>query len=208
MSSDFNPEKYEQPDLAKDEARSARTGLGLLLIAVFTIGQSIQVFSRVPGTSGPIFILAHLISVLLQVVYYTANVDAIGQSDSIGIVIPIAAQTIWLVYNIIALIQWRLRGIEAEINQLGVGTLYRWMNGRSAAEVGFASDMFFGTAITACCFLLSSPILGNWYLVATLGLLFAHLWMDFRQRREMQRFKNAKSRAEEWSYRINQHYRR
>ena len=207
MTTDFNPSNHEQPDFGKDEARSARAGFAILLTGLLTIGQSVQVFSRIPGTSGPLFILAHLFGMLAQVAFYEVCVEANGR-DLIGIAVPIGLQIVWLICGIVSAFRLRQRGFETELNQLGVGILYRQMANQSAAAIGFTSDMLVSVGFTTICFLCQSPILARWYLVVTLGLLFTHLWMDWRQRTEMNRLNNARSRARHWTNRLNQTNRR
>ncbi len=207
MSTDFNPGKYEQPDHGKDELQSAKTGFGLLLFGCFAIGQSVLAFSRVAGTSGPIFVLAQVMCIIAQFWYYEAVAESVGE-DAIGIFIPILIQLGWFAYTIIATFRWRLRGVEFELAQPGFGILHRWMPSQSLPRINFISDLLVAVALTGTCFLLESPILGRWYLLVTFAVIFTHLWLDWRDSLEMRRIQEAQRRARHWSARLNQANRR
>ena len=199
MSEDFNPGKYEQPDFAKDEAKSARTGFGLLLLASFTIGQSVAAFSRIPGTAGAFFVMAQLFCIIAQAWCYEAFAESTGRQDMIGISIPLLFQFVWFVCIVVATFQKRAKGFEAVTSQPGIGILWRWMPNQDLIKVNLASDLLVAVPLIAICFLLDCPILGRWYLAATFALVFTHLWMDWQQRTEMNRIKFARRRAERWS---------
>jgi hypothetical protein len=199
MSGDFNPGKYEQPDFAKDEVNSARTGLGIVLLACFTFGQSIAAFSRIPGSAGGFFAMAQLLCIVAQAFCYEAFAESSGEPDAIGITLPLLLQFVWFVVVVMATIRWRSRGFEAVTSQPGVGILHKWMAGHDLVRINLASDLVVGVPLVIVCFLAQSPILGRWYLAAVFALVFTHLWMDWMQRSELQRMKYAKRRAEQWS---------
>ena len=208
MSSDFNPGKYEQPDHIKEEVKSARTGFGLLLLGCFTLGQSVQAFSRVPGTSGPFFVIAQLFCIFVQVWYYQAFAESLGQHDLVGITVPLLIQLIWFVVTVVAAFRWRLRGVEFELTQPGIGILHRWMPNQNLPKTNFVSDLLVAVLLTTALFLLQSPILGRWYLMVAVSLTFTHLWMDWRERTELRRIQYAQRRAQQWSSKLSQTHRR
>ena len=182
MSSDFNPGKNDQLDFVKDEVQSARTGFGLLLLACFTMGQSIAAFSRIPGTAGAFFVIAQLFCLIANAWCYEAFVQSTGKPDLIGITLPVTIQLIWFCVTIVATFRWRSKGFDAVTSQPGVGILYRWMPDYGLTKVNLASDLVLGVPLVAICFLLDSPILGYWFLAATFALVFTHLWMDWIER--------------------------
>lgn len=199
MSGDFNPGKYEQPDFAKDEVNSARTGLGIVLLGCFTFGQSIAAFSRIPGSAGGFFVMAQLLCIIAQAFCYEAFAESSGEPDALGIALPLFIQLVWFVVVIVATIRWRSKGFEAVTSQPGVGILHKWMPGQSLIKINLASDLVVAIPLIAVCFVSQSPILGRWYLAAIAALVFTHLWMDWQQRSEMNRMKYARRRAEQWS---------
>ncbi len=204
MSEDFNPGKYEQPDYFKDEMKSARTGLGLLLLTIFTLGRSVQVFSRIPGTVGPAFLLAHLVSMFVQYWFYVGTVEHSGETDMIGIGWIIGAQFVWFAYGVCQTFRFRRLGIDVEFKDLGIGILQTRYPQMTMAQSGVLSDLSIAGAIMLVLFAFGSPISGVWYLVMIFALLFAHAWMEFRHRDGMQRMKDAKTRAQEWVQKLNQ----
>ena len=202
-----NPNQSEQDKFAKEEMQSARAGFGILLIILFTVLRTVHIFSRVPGTSGPILIVAHMLGMVAQFWYYEANVEVSGQHDLIVITWLIALQCFWFTYGLFRTFYYRLRGMEFEVNDLGVGILYRRMNGSSAAAIGFASDMLIACSLATMLFLASSPIGGSWYMAMVVCLFFTHVWMQGMERMQLQRFRNAQSRAEDFTRQLNR-YRR
>ena len=205
---DFNPNKFEQPDHAKQEIQSVRDGLGMFLIATHTLAQSVQLFSRVPGTSGPLFVVAQLFCIVGQFLFYEARVDAGGQADVIGIGIWFYIQLIWFVYGFIATFIWRARGLEVDIIELGIPVLCRRFPKANYATVAFCSDMLVAGLLTAVFYLTGSPILGDWYCVTAFVLLINHKWMYWREQTEKRRFMDAQKRARQWSRRLKELNRR
>ena len=203
MSSDFNPGKHSQSDHAKEEVESIRTGFGILLFVCFTLSQSVQFFSRVPGTGGVLYVPAFLFCMIVQFLVCSALIQSSGQPDLISIELAFGIQFAMLIWVVIRTFVLRSRGFEAEINQFGVGILHRWMPASDSVKVGFASDMLIGICMTVFCYMFNSPSLGSWYLFMTFSLLFIHQWMAWLQRSEMQRLKQAQQRAQSWTNKLN-----
>lgn len=203
MSSEFNPGKFEQPDHVKEEAKSARTGFGVLLLFCFTIGQSIQAFSRVPGTAGPFFVIAHMFCIVAQGWYYKAVSTHLGQQDLIDVTVPLLINIIWFIGIVVATFRARFHGMEFMPTQQGVGILYKLMPDFRLYRINACSDMLIGAAVTTGFFLFQSPILGRWYLFTTFAALFTHCWMQWCMRAEERRVNDARRRAQQWSSRLN-----
>jgi len=198
-----HPNDVNQHDYAKEQVESARFGLGVFLMFIFTIGRSVQLFSRVPGTSGPGLVLASLFSILTQVWYYQMNVDASGSSDSIAIEWVFLVQIVWFLYCVCATIWNQLPGYGLDLTDIGVGIFRRWLPNSENSVVGFVSDMALAIGLACFFFAFDSPILGGWYRAMVVWLLIGHVWLKARNDIELQRIKNARSRAEYWSNRFN-----
>lgn len=201
MSADFDPNKYPSPDFAKQEAANAKMGIGLFLLGIFMICRSVQVFSRVPGTCGPLFVLGNILCMIFQFWYCQAAVDAYGQ-DAIGVEWMFGIQVFWAVYGIFRTAVHRFRGYEFEFAEIGIGFLYRWMPNSGAASIGLASDMLVASTLCVVFHLFDSPVLGGWYLTMICCLAIGHSWLHARDKVELQRIKAAQSRAKYISQRL------
>ena len=171
------------------------------------IGQSIQAFSRVPGTAGPFYVLSYVACMIGQFWYYATMVETSGEQDLIGIGLPMLIQMARFVYVILSTFSSRFKGVEFEVFQSGIGILDRSMPNQSLPTVNFASDMLIAAIVTVSCFVLNSPILGRWYLFVSGAIMLTHLWMDWQNRTELRRLDEATKRARNLSARFNAHRR-
>ncbi len=198
----MHPHDVNDQDHIKQEMESYRFGLGAVLIFVFTIGRSVQIFSRIPGTSGAIFVLAWLGSFIAQAWYYQVNVDASGTPDLIAIEWMLLIQAVFFLVGLVILICRQVRGEEVDPFVIGTSIFSRLLPNIKPANQDAASDMIVAAGLSLFFFALDSPIQGGWYRAMLFWMLIGHLWLAACERIQSRRLRNAQRRAAYWSRRL------
>jgi len=188
------PAKHAEEYL-KDEVKSARNGIGGLLLIGHTLCRTVQVFSRVPGSCGGLMLFAWIPAVGAQAYYFQGNLELHGRQDAIDFEWLILAQTVWWSTGLLMTMVGRHR--VAESNR-GRGVLGSFLPGWSPAAVGMISDAVVGGALTALLFGFDSPAAAGWYQMMLALLLFCHSFEYACRWLIQQRIRAAQRRAQSW----------
>lgn len=197
----MNPQQQSSPD------EQLQGGVGLAIFAIFSVTRSVQLFSRLPGTTGPWFFgVFFWIGLFIQLWYYQANVQASGRFDAIPDMLIIYLQFAWLVVHW----GWRkwtwLKGYRLHSYEPGLGVLHRVLPTWPAEWMGLASDIFVAAALGGICYLANCPILGSWYLAMIPWLLIAQAVIQGRDYMRMQRMDDARIESDEWTRRLREQH--
>lgn len=189
----------QQPD--PDE--QLKGGVSLVIFMIFSVTRSVQLFSRLPGTTGPWFFgITFWIGLAFQLYYYQANVEASGRFDAIPDMLIIYPQIAWLVVHWAMRQLTRLKGYRHHSYEPGLGVLHRILPNWQADWMGLASDIVVALSMGGICYLLDCPILGIWFLAMIPWLLLAFALIQGRDNIRMQRMDDARIEADDWSQRI------
>ena len=205
MNADRQPPNKESEEFVKEEIKNARNGIGGFLIAGLAVCRTLQVFSRIPGSSGLWLSLAWMAGTVIQGFYLYGHVQKYGRIDAIPFEAFLTLQYLWWLADVAVRI-WlsRKQSKPARLYQ-GRGVFFRhWMRDDIA---GPASDVVVGLGLILFFRLFGCPTLANWYSVILgwtvfcQGFLFAHeLWLRLRIRA-------ARRRATRWQKDIRgRHY--
>lgn len=190
------PNKLSEEYL-QEEIKSARNGIGLLLIVGFTMGRHIQVMSRRPGTSGILLVAAWPLGACISCFYLAA---ATGDRDSaeatpfLGFMVVQGA--FWLVSFVKALATSIDR--QPHFRALGEGFLARHIPGLDQRMAGIASDFLVGVLMVVGLYTIESPVVGNCYLGIFGLLMLCHGCVYFRDLQWRGRIRSAQKRATNW----------
>lgn len=205
MSADRQPPDKKAEQFLKEEVKSARNGVGGFLIAGLAVCRTLQVFSRVPGTTGLYSQLAWLAGATIQGFYLFGHTEKYGRIDRISFESILTLQYLWWLVGVgIAVWSSRRRTANARLYP-GRGIFFaHWMRDDFA---GLGSDAVIGIGLIVLFRVFGCPTLANWYSVI-LGwtvlchaLLFGHeLWIRLRIRA-------AKRRSAYWNKQVRgRHY--
>ena len=194
---DRPPPPKSAEEYLKEEFKSARTGVAVLLVVSYTLGRSVQLFSRKPGTSGGVPIVGSMIAIVAFSCYYVVTVQELGREDAIGLEYLILASLIWLVIDF-AKATFRRRSAVGDYC-LGRGILWRWLPNMSFRSVGFSSDLVVASTAGLFFHWMDSPIQANWFAAMIAWLSITHAWYLIRVISIRQRMKRAIARSSFWS---------
>ncbi|APZ93411.1 hypothetical protein [Fuerstiella marisgermanici] len=187
MSTDRQPPNKQSEEFVKEEIKSFRNGIGGFLIAGLTVCRTLQVFSRIPGSSGLWLNLAWIAGAAIQGFYLSGHVQKYGRVDVISFEAFLTFQYLWWLVDVAIRIWFsRKRSRPARLYQ-GRAIFFRhWMRDDIA---GVASDVVVGVGMITFFRVLACSTLANWYSVI-LGwtvfcqgfLLARELWIRLRIR--------------------------
>lgn len=181
-------------DYLREEIKSAKNGLGGLLIGGFTAGRTIQVFSRVPGTSGGIVTMLWLIGFFLQSYYLFGHREKYGEVDAIPYELFLLTQGAWWCVHLLC----GFFGPRRSDYELGRGILCRFLPMYSHEAGGVISDVFVGMGLIGVLHLLDCPTQASTYYMI-LGLtLFCHVCVAGQKKSYELRLNAARKRAKNW----------
>lgn len=187
------PPDNKPEDYIKEEIKSARNGLGLVLILGFSLGRTSQIFSRKPGTSGVIFQFAWVFGAAVQAAWFFSVTDQYGQTDAIpyGWILGIQG-FFWL--RDICKKQPRRIGFK----HLGTGVFEEKLTRLSPAAAGVVSDILVSLFIAMIFHLLQCPMQSGWYLTITAWISFCHACVVLQGWIYRIRLGDARRRAKHW----------
>ncbi len=180
------------------------TGMTLALTVVFSVSRSVQIWSRVPGSTGSWFYgWMFVVGLGINVWYYQANVQACQARDFIGLAYVAEASIAWFgVHGIVRL--FNNRGtVPSHSYEPGVGILFWLMPALSASTVAIVSDLCVALLLGCVLSLLGSPIQAGWYFAMCFWLSLGHLWIKSRDARNCRVWRDTQYEAEYMSQKIN-----
>lgn len=180
--------------------RDIGTGLNLVLGTLFSISRTVQIWSRMPGTTGTWFFgFYYFVGSLMQTWYCRVNEETLGRTDLVSQSSIMGLSLIWFsIHGVIRGGQF-LRGTRFHSFDPGVGILSLLNPKWNANTVSLASDLLVATALSLFLWLLRSPILSGWYASLCVWLVLAHCWILARDTRRMQAWTNSEQEAAYWS---------
>ena len=196
-------DNQERQAYAKVQAESYQMGFAALKTLLLSICRTVQVFSRQPGTCGPLAYLVWPVGVFFQICYYTANVDATGSVDWFGLELLLGIQLFWLLCGVPFAIYYRFfRNAEFSFYDSGFGILQLPFQKKDLASINFMSDFAVAGLLSTFFYLVDSPIIGSWYRAMILWVIFAHAWSHASGNFQMMRFRQTQSYATYWANRF------
>ncbi|MCA9178415.1 MAG: hypothetical protein KDB14_28335 [Planctomycetales bacterium] len=196
---DLPPPDKQAQDFLKDEIKSARNGIGAFMILGFSLARSIQVFSRVPGSSGLYFQLAWTIGVALQGFYLAGHVEIHGRVDAVPFEYLLILQgACWLVSFFILAVHWTLSTRPPHDKAMGRGLLTRHLPGLSEQKGGIVSDVAVGGLLIVLLLALRCPVQAACYRFMLGWTLCCHLAIYLRDAQYRWRIRTAHRRAARW----------
>lgn len=195
----MTPPQQPNPD------EELRGGVALAIFLIFSVTRSVQLFSRVPGTTGPWFFgITFWIGLAIQLYYYQANVEASGRFDAIPEQLLIATQFGWLVVHWMVRAKNRFQGVRLHSYEPGLGVMNRLLPNWHLDWMGVTSDIAVAAVLGGTCMLLDCPILGSWYFAMIPWLLIGQAFIYGRDSLRVQRMEDAQIEADVWSQRFRE----
>lgn len=185
-------------DYHREEIKSAKTGVAILLIIGFGMARTIQVFSRWPGTSGVVMMLLWPAGLVVEGTYLLQHLEEYGRIDATDCRDLIAAQ--FAVYAVGLVVRLFRHRDAPTINQHDPGRgVLCWMLPFASHDVGGAiSDLVVGATLIGIFHALGSPIQAGTYQVI-LGLtVFCHVCVLGQRLSHRLRADAARRRARNW----------
>lgn len=209
MSSESNDSSIWVPDKAppnklsedylKEEAKSAKNGIGGLLMIGFSVARAIQVFSRVPGTAGVYHYATFFVGIGLQAVYLIGHQEKYGRVDATDFRWLIFAQlACWFVAILCELVRTVRRSPRIQPTYSGRGILCQYLPSLTTDVGGIISDVAVAAGLIALLHAIGSSVQANTYKVI-LGLtMFCHACVHGQRFSYRQRVRYARRRARHW----------
>lgn len=196
MTMDRRPPNKESEEFVKEEIKSARNGIGGFLIAGLTVCRTLQVLSRVPGSSGLYLNLAWVAGATIQGFYLYGHVQKYGRLDAISFEAFLILQYFWWLADVAVRVWFsRKRAASGRLYQ-GRGVFFgHWMRDDVA---GLASDLVVGLGLILFFRLFACPTLANWYSVILGWTVFCQGFMFARELWIRLRIRAARRRAAYW----------
>ena len=179
-------------DVDKQQQQHLRNALSLAMGLIFSVNRTVEVFSRVAGSTGDwYFGIFLLIGVSVQLYFCEVNAQVSGTPDLIPVHVMIMATIVWSVHSICRLIR-RADGRQQHSYDMGVGILEAWLIAWPPRLVDVLSNAVVAAVIGGCCHLLKSPILGRWYFSVGIWLVATDGFLAVRDRLRGQRMVDAR----------------
>lgn len=195
---DKPPPSNLSEDYLREEIKSAKNGIGGLLMIGFSVARTIQVFSRVPGTAGVTMLMIWMLGIGLQAAYLIGHEEKFGQVDATECVWLIVAQLGWWTLGAIRELFRTKRQTQIAVNEPGRGVLCRLLPFVSHDMGGAISDVVIGALLVVGLHAVGSPIQAGTYQVI-LGLtVFCHLCVFGQRLSYRLRVNAARKRARNW----------
>ena len=176
-----------------------------MIILIFGVTRTVQLFSRVPGTTGSWFFgMAFWIGFGIQLFYYQVNVQSSGQFDAIPDRLFVYAIIGWLILHAVCRSHNRSKGMRCHSFSPGLGIFYRWLPNTPEHRIGLISDMATAALLGALGYFFGCPILGSWYLSMTIWLLMAQGCLHARDRYRTQRMDDARIETDAWTRQLQE----
>lgn len=177
---DKAPPMKEPEEFLKEEVKSARNGIAVFLIIAFAFCRILQVFSRRPGTSGGLIILASAFSLVPFFIFYEQRVKETGQPDGIGPgAFGCAFVIVFAVDVFYALLRVR-RKQHTPTRALGCGKLDWAFPYLPPALVGLISDITLCASMLWLCNLFRMPIHVEYFSIITAWIVITHAVMGIQ----------------------------
>ncbi len=178
-------------------------GINLGLTLIFSVCRTVQIWSRVPGTTGNWFYgWMFAAGLALSAWYYEVNVEASQAMDFIAWKSMAVASVVWFGIHGVARALHQMRGLQFHSYEPGVGILARWISRLTPNHAGLISDLLVAVVLGISFKLLGSPIQSGWYFAMCVWLLIADRWIRFRDARQVQIYIDAQAQSEDWSRRV------
>lgn len=194
-----------QPDKPDGILKDYQAGMNLALILMFSINRSVQIWSRVPGSTGSWFYgWLYFVGLGLQAWYYEVNGQATGYYDAIGWLTFAWFSVMWFgIHGVVRSFHFA-RGLRFHSYEPGRG-IFDWMFPNwKPGSASLASDLAVSMALSIVLAIVRSPILSGWYAAMCLWLILAQVWIKASHSRRHQEWIDAKSEAERWSDQIQE----
>ena len=179
------------------------SGVNLALTVIFSVNRNVQIWSRVPGTTGGWFYgWMYFAGLAVQAWYYMANAQYLQRWDLVHFEFMARLSGIWFAVHGVARAIQLARGIRLHSYEPGVGVLQWALPNWPLWLVGLLSDLGVAIALSGGLWLLDSPIQSGWYAAMCVWLLLGHIWIHTRDARRRQIWHDSQIEADDWSQQI------
>lgn len=184
----------------KNHQQELQNGWALVMVLIFSVTRTVQLFSRVPGTCGMWhFGVIYVLGFVIQLLYYQMNVEASGQLDAIPDAVFIFGNLgVLMFHNLAGWWRWS-KGYRCHSWCSGLGVLHRFMPRSSDTAVAVISDILVAALLSGICYLFACPILSGWYLSMIGWCLLAQGVLAARKSFQLQRLDDAQFESDAWS---------
>lgn len=178
-------------------------GVSLGLTLVFSVNRTVQIWSRVLGSTGTWFYgWMIFVGLAIQAWYYQVNLESQQAADLVSWEAMAWLSVMWYsIHGVVRSIQMA-RGVRFHSYDPGVGILHRLMSGWSPSAIALTSDLAIAVSFSCGLWLLACPILSGWYAGMLLWLVIGHSWQVARDARRRQIWHDAQVEADHWSQQI------
>lgn len=190
----MQPPQPNQQNFIRDFSNS----WDIALLAMFSVTTTVQLWSRLPGSTGRRFYGFYLLAgTVLQILYVQFNTQATGKPDWVSLYITIGISLCWFSIHCLRQNYQRFRGICKHSHDPGTGILTRIYPSLPANHCTFISDITAAIGIGLFLHAAASPHLANWFFyIVVPSLIVAQLWASARLRYQRQRFIDANEEAD------------
>lgn len=175
-------------------------GMTLVLIAIFSVNRSVQIWSRCLGSTGSWFYgWMFFVGLLLQAWYCQLNAHATSRADVISFETIAYVSVFWFAIHGVVRSFHFARGIRFHTYEPGYGVLQGMLPTLSVGSTALASDLTVAVGLSLLCWLIGSPILSGWYASICFWLIVGHLWINMSQSRRLQMWFDSQVESNRWS---------
>lgn len=197
-SIDKPPPTKQTEDYLKEEIKSIRNGIGGFLLAGFTVGRTLQVFSRAPGSCGVLLHFAWIVGIFIQGFYFIGHVETHGRVDASPYELLICIQVMLWVIGLIITLRSDVRSKKIDPRYLGRGVLKANFPKANDVLIGVVSDILQGLLIIGFFNLVGSPVQAGWYKFILVWVLVCHACAYLRGWSYRRRVRSAMKRSASW----------
>jgi len=190
----------ESPD-NKDFIREFSGHVSVLLVALFTVSTTAQIYSRPPGVTGPRFFGLYFIAGLFVFCLYSQiKLTVTGQVDAIGMETTLGISLMWFAVHGICRALHQARGVQVHSHEPGYGLFTPLYRGLPVWLSTLISDVTVTIGIGLYCHINASPIHRDWFAWMVLpSVVISQAWVQSRQAFLRQRFVDASAEASHYA---------
>ena len=185
----------------KDFTREFGNHVSIVMLAMFSISTTAQVFSRKIGSTGGWFLGLYFVAAQFAFVLYGQIKTAVlGQPDAIPMEFTLGISLVWFALHGIVRAWHQSRGREAHSQDPGTGIFCRFYPALPPWLSTLISDGCVAVILALLFDVSDSPVQRDWFVWMVLpSLVITQAWVQSRQRFIKQRFIDASAEANHYS---------
>ncbi len=191
------------PGEKQESLVSLKDGMIVGLTIIFSLSRTVQIWSRLPGTTGDWFYgWMFAVGIAISAWYYELNVQASQAIDFIEWRAMAILSGMWFgVHGVVRAIR-QLQGVRFHSYEPGVGVLDRFLSRIAPQYAGVISDIATAFALGVVFRCMGCPIQSGWYFAMCFWIAIGNAWIVARDSRRKQMWVDSQVEATEWSHRI------